>query len=193
MAKKVILENILPLQAIEQLPFYEAQKYLLELKAKYSTLSLIKYWGTNSKYIYGKIYKKYAIPTSGKAIKIKKQTVFQQENEMLLKEIVTVTPPVPAVEVPNKPQKQWEKAARNSAFGESYTAAPMTMEKTTTSIPVNAVKSEDKNAALLYLNGKFNGTDLKNALHLLAEILTATATYEIKVDLKKKESLKKPS
>lgn len=181
MAKKVILENILPLQAIEQMPFYEAQKYLLELKAKYSTLSLIKYWGTNSKYIYGKIYKKYAIPTSGNAIRVKQQTVHQQENEMLLQEIIAETPPVPAVKVPNKPKKQWEKTA------------PITMEQTTTSIPDNSVKSVEKNAALLYFNGKFSGADLKNALLVIAEILTSNAWYEIKIDLKKQESLKKPS
>jgi hypothetical protein len=68
--------------------FDEAQNYILKAKAQFFTLRLIKYWKTNSKYVYGKIYKKYNIPTSGKMIKVKHQTKWQEKNENKLKAII---------------------------------------------------------------------------------------------------------
>jgi hypothetical protein len=82
------ISEVLPLKDIENMIFDEAQNYLLKAKAQFSTLRLIKYWKTNSKYVYGKIYKKYNIPTSGKMIKVKHQTKWQEQNENKLKAII---------------------------------------------------------------------------------------------------------
>jgi hypothetical protein len=82
------ISEVLPIKEIENMIFDEAQNYILKAKAQFSTLRLIKYWKTNSKYVYGKIYKKYNIPTSGKMIKVKNQTKWQEQNENKLKAII---------------------------------------------------------------------------------------------------------
>jgi Txe/YoeB family toxin of Txe-Axe toxin-antitoxin module len=82
------ISEVLPIKEIENMLFDEAQNYILKAKAQFSTLRLIKYWKTNSKYVYGKIYKKYNIPTSGKMIKVKHQTKWQEKNENKLKVII---------------------------------------------------------------------------------------------------------
>ncbi|HEY3426185.1 MAG TPA: hypothetical protein VGL27_15410, partial [Negativicutes bacterium] len=85
------ISEVLPIKEIESMNFDEAQNYILEAKAQFSTLRLIKYWKTNSKYVYGKIYKKYNIPTSGKMIKVKHQTKWQEQNENKLKAIIDIS------------------------------------------------------------------------------------------------------
>jgi hypothetical protein len=85
------ISEVLPIKEIENMLFDEAQNYILKAKAQFSTLRLIKYWKTNSKYVYGKIYKKYNIPTSGKMIKVKHQTKWQEQNENKLKAIIDIS------------------------------------------------------------------------------------------------------
>jgi len=73
---------------IESMSWSEAQNYILRAKAQFSTLKLIKYWKSNNKYIYGKIYKNYHIPTAGHMIKVNKQNKWQEKNGIKLKEII---------------------------------------------------------------------------------------------------------
>jgi len=82
------INEVKSIQEIEVMTLDEAQKYIIKAKAQFSTLSLIKYWKTNNKYLYGKIYKKYNIPTTGNMIKVNKQNKWQEQNEFKLKEII---------------------------------------------------------------------------------------------------------
>jgi len=82
------ISEVKSIQEIEAMSLDEAQDYIIKAKAQFSTLSLIKYWKTNSKYLYSKIYKKYNIPTTGNISKVSKQNKWQEENEIKLKEVI---------------------------------------------------------------------------------------------------------
>ncbi len=105
---------------IEAMSLEEAQNYILKVKAQFSTLSLIKYWKTNSKYIYGKIYKKYNIPTTGNMIKVNKQNKWQEQNEMKLKEMIDKS----EININDSSEKPFKYAADSKIEVESKSNSP---------------------------------------------------------------------